>query len=83
MKINWKVRLKNPVFLTSAYSLIVNFVFDLLALLDIVPPVTESMVMSLCSSLLTIFIAIGVLADPTTAGLKDSERAMTYDKPAE
>ena len=81
MKINWLVRFKNKTFLAAFLALIVTFVYDLLALIGIAPSVDESVVMTLVNSVLTILVGIGVLTDPTTAGIGDSERALTYTKP--
>ena len=81
MKINWTVRLKNKVFLASALALVVSFVYDWLALMGYAPSLTESVVMSVIDGVLTALAAIGIIADPTTAGVNDSERAMMYDKP--
>lgn len=81
MKINWKVRFKNRVFLASLFGLVVSFVFDLLALFDVFPALSESMVMQLVNILLMVLSAVGVINDPTTAGMSDSERAMGYEEP--
>ena len=81
MKINWKVRFKNKVWLTSFISLVVGFVFNLLTLFDVVPVVTQNNVMMIAENVLTFLGLIGVLVDPTTAGLNDSIRAMGYDEP--
>ena len=81
MKINWTVRFKNKTFLAALAALVVTFVYDMLALFGIVPNVDESMVMSAINSALTLLVAIGVLVDPTTKGLSDSENAMTYAEP--
>lgn len=81
MKINWKVRFKNPTWLSMFISLIVGFVFNILKMFDIVPVVTENMIMNAVSQVLTFLGLIGVLVDPTTAGIGDSNRAMTYDEP--
>ena len=81
MNINWKVRFQNKAFLTGLISLIVVFIYDLLQLLEIVPVVTQSAVMQVTEGILTILGMVGVVVDPTTAGLSDSRRAMTYDAP--
>lgn len=81
MKINWLVRFKNKTFLAALLALIVTFIYDLLALIGVAPSVDESVVMTLVNSVLTILVGIGVLTDPTTAGIGDSERALTYTKP--
>ena len=81
MKINWKVRFKNKVWLGSFLSLIVGFVYSLLSLFDVFPEVTESIVLQLLNQVLTFLGLIGVIVDPTTAGLEDSERALGYEVP--
>ena len=52
-KINWKVRFKNRVWLTSFISLIVGFIFNLLKLFDVYPPFTENTIMSIAGQFLT------------------------------
>ena len=81
MKLNWKVRFKNKVWLGSFCSLIIGFVYSMLALFDVFPAVTQSLVVQLLNQLLTFLGLIGVIVDPTTAGIGDSERAMGYEEP--
>ena len=81
MKLNWKVRFKNKVWLGSFCSLIIGFVYSMLELFDVFPEVTQSLVMQLMNQVLTFLGLIGVIVDPTTAGLGDSERAMGYEEP--
>ena len=81
MKLNWKVRFKNKTWLTMFISLIVGFVFNMLKLFDVVPVISESLVMNIIGQVLTFLGLIGVIVDPTTAGIQDSDRAMTYQEP--
>ena len=81
MKLNWKVRFKNKVWLGSFLSLIVGFVYSMLALFDVFPQVTQNLVVQLLNQVLTFLGLIGVIVDPTTAGVGDSDRAMTYVEP--
>ena len=81
MKLNWKVRIKNKVWLGSFLSLIVGFVYSMLALFDVFPQVTQNLVVQLLNQVLTFLGLIGVIVDPTTAGIADSDRAMTYVEP--
>lgn len=83
MKINWKVRFKNKTFLTMFISLIVGFIFNMLKLFEVYPSFTENTVMNIVSQVLTFLGLVGVIVDPTTAGLYDSDRAMGYDEPYE
>ncbi len=79
MKINLKARLNNRVFLLSAAALIVTFVYQLLGAFDIVAPISESETSELTAMFVNILAFFGVLVDPTTEGMSDSERAMTYE----
>lgn len=81
MKINWKVRFKNKTWLTMFLSIVVGFIFNILKLFDIFPVVTENAIMGIVSQVLTFLGLIGVLVDPTTAGIGDSERALGYNEP--
>ena len=81
MKVNWKVRFKNKVWLGSFFSLIVGFVYSMLGMFDVFPAVTRNSVLEIMNQILTFLGLIGVLVDPTTAGLGDSERAMGYEAP--
>ena len=81
MKINWKVRFKNKVWLSTFISLIVGFIYNILALFDIFPAVTQNAIMQIIGNVLTFLGLIGVIVDPTTAGIEDSNRAMSYEEP--
>lgn len=78
MKINWKVRLRNKTWLAAVIALVIGFVYDLLAMAEIIPPLSEDWLMSLMQTILTLLTALGVVIDPTTSGTGDSDRAMTY-----
>lgn len=78
---NWKVRFKNKVWLGMFLSLIVGFIFNILRLFDVYPSITENTIMNVVNQILTFLGLIGVLIDPTTAGIGDSERAKSYDEP--
>ena len=81
MKINWKVRLKQPAFWIATIPVVITFVYSILALADIVPTVTEERIQNLFLTVVTILAQLGIIIDPTTKGICDSECAMKYDKP--
>lgn len=83
MKINWTVRLKNRTWLAAALALLVTFVFDIFALFEIAPAITQDSIMQLVNTVLTILGGLGVIVDPTTPGMADSERAMLYVVPGQ
>lgn len=78
MKINLKARFKNKVFVLSVVTLIVSVVYKLLALFEVVPNISEYEVLEVFSYLVDVLAFLGVLVDPTTEGISDSDRAMTY-----
>ena len=80
-KINWKVRFKNKIWLGSFLSLIIGFVFSLLRMFDVYPEVTEDRVLISVDNILTFLGLFGVLIDPTTEGMFDSQRALSYEEP--
>jgi len=81
MKINWTVRLKNKVWLATVISFIVSTVYQWLGYFDIAPVVTQDAVLQLASAVLQILSLLGLIVDPTTAGMGDSARALGYEVP--
>ncbi len=78
MKINWKARFKNKAFVITFVTLIVAFVYQMLGVFNIVPSVSEETVVNIITIVVNFLAMIGVMVDPTTDGMSDSERAMTY-----
>lgn len=78
---NWKLRFKNKATLIAIVAAAVAFVYQILGILHIVPPVTEEQVMQVLGIIINILVGLGILVDPTTAGISDSARAMTYSEP--
>ena len=81
MKINWKVRLRNKTWVASLLALVIAFVYNLLAMFDVEMPVTQEWVTGIIGTVITLLAGLGVLIDPTTPGVGDSERAMLYQEP--
>ena len=78
---NWKLRFKNKATLIAIVAAAVAFVYQILGILNIVPPVTEEQAMQVLGIIINILVGLGILVDPTTAGIGDSARAMTYSEP--
>lgn len=81
MKINWKVRFKNKTWLVTFLVTIVAFVYQILGMLDIVPPVTQDMATQIIGIVVNVLVAVGVVIDPTTASISDSQQALKYEEP--
>ena len=81
MKINWLVRFKNKAWLLSFVAVVVAFVYNILGMFDIVPSVSQDMTIQAITAIVNVLVALGVIIDPTTAGVSDSEKALTYEEP--
>lgn len=76
MKINWKLRLKNKATLAAIIATTILLAQQLgFKLLDNISDVANTA--------LTLLVLIGVVSDPTTSGVSDSERALAYTEPSE
>lgn len=83
MKINWKVRIKNKVFWLSIIPMALIFVQQICALFGLTIEVAwlSDQLLELVETVFYILALIGIVADPTTAGVNDSELALTYIEP--
>lgn len=81
MEINWRVRIKSKTFWVGISSVILAFIFKLLGEFGIQTSITEGMISDLIMLILTVLGGLGVITDPTTKGINDSEKAMQYIEP--
>ncbi len=79
---NLKLRFKNKPVLIAIVTATVAFVYQILGICGVVPPVTEEQVIQVLGLFINVLVGLGILVDPTTAGIKDSARARTYEEPA-
>jgi phi LC3 family holin len=79
--INFKLRLKNKVTLLALIGATASFIYTVLGIFDIVPPISKEQLMQGAAALVNLLVMLGVLVDPTTSGIRDSDRAMEYDEP--
>lgn len=85
MSINWKVRIRNKNFwlaLVPAVLLLVQvcaapfgYEWDF--------GVLGAQLAAIVNALFAVLAILGIVADPTTAGVGDSEQALHYEKPKE
>ena len=78
---NWKLRLKNKPVLIALIAAVVAFVYQILGLLGIVPSIAEEEVIKAAGFVVNILVLLGIVVDPTTSGVSDSARALTYKEP--
>ena len=84
-KINWTVRLKSKTFwlaIIPALILLVQVVAEVFGY-ELELGILGDRLVAVVNSLFTILAIMGVVTDPTTAGLADSRQALTYTEPKE
>lgn len=79
---NFKLRLKNKPTLLALILAAVAFVYQIAGLLGVAIPITEDQVIQTVGIIINLLVGLGILVDPTTAGVKDSTRAMAYEEPS-
>lgn len=82
MKLNWKLRLQNKTTLVALIGAAVALIYQLLGAFGVIPGIAESKVIEIVGLAVNVLTLLGIVVDPTTKGVEDSERAMTYEKPA-
>lgn len=81
MKINWKLRLQNKVTLTAILVGVVALAYQVCGLFGVVPKVAQSELINTIGMLVNLLCLLGIVVDPTTDGVSDSEQAMSYTEP--
>lgn len=78
---NWKVRLKHRQFWLALISSAALFSNQVASLFGYDITIYSEQIQESLETLLLILMALGVVIDPTTDGIKDSKLALTYEKP--
>lgn len=83
MKINWKVRLKNKNFWISIIPAMLLLVQAVLAIFGVTIDIGDigNKLLVLVDAVFVVLTILGIVTDPTTKGVSDSERAMDYNEP--
>ena len=83
--INWKVRIKNELFWLSFIPAALLLIQVVAAVFGITLDLGDigNKLKAVVNAAFALLGILGVVTDPTTAGVKDSEQAMKYEKPKE
>lgn len=83
MNINWKVRVKNKVWWLTFVPAVLLLVQVVLAAfgLNWDSGVLSRQLAAIVNAAFAVLALLGVVADPTTAGVTDSIQALGYDEP--
>ena len=82
MNINWALRVQNKHTLTALVLQTISLVYLILSIAGVVPTVSENLAVEIALAVIDLFAMMGIVVDPTTEGISDSKRALTYQQPA-
>lgn len=80
MKINWKVRCKNKAFWIAIIPAVLLLISQVLAIFGISWDYEQisSQLIAIVGTIFLILTLLGIVVDPTTDGINDSDLAMIY-----
>lgn len=83
--INWRVRIKNRNFWIAFIPAVLLLIQVVLRIFDIEIDMTDiqGKLLDVVNAAFAVLAILGVVTDPTTAGIRDSARALTYTEPKE
>lgn len=81
--INWKVRIKNKNFWVALIPAILLLIQAIASVFGFVIDFTDisGKLLAVVNAVFTVLAIVGIVTDPTTKGVGDSEQAMTYTEP--
>ncbi len=85
MKINWTVRIKNKNFWISLVPAVLLLIQVVGAVFGYTLDFGElgNRLLAVVNAAFALLSVLGVVTDPTTSGVSDSDQALSYDKPKE
>ena len=81
--INWQVRIKNKMFwvaLIPALLLVIQAIANVFGIELDFANLSENLI-AVVNAIFGVLVILGIVIDPTTKGIEDSERAMQYKEP--
>lgn len=82
MKINWKVRFQHKTFLVALFSLLLILAQQLATAFGYgLTEAFSEQVTAIFNTVLGILVLLGVVVDPITDGVSDSEQGLKYSEP--
>ena len=79
--INWKLRMQNKATLTAIIMAVIALGYQICGLAGIVPPVAQSDLVNTAGMIINLLVLLGIVVDPTTSGVGDSNQALKFDQP--
>lgn len=85
MSINWRVRVKNKAFWVALIPALLLLIQQVCGVFGVQLDFSElqSLLVAIVGTVFTLLAIMGIVVDPTTVGVGDSEQAMGYTEPKE
>jgi holin, phage phi LC3 family len=82
--INWKVRILNKTFWLTLVPALALLLQTFLSVFGVKIELGETIdkLLVFINALFAVLVIVGIVNDPTTIGISDSSRAMTYETPS-
>ena len=82
--INWKVRVLNKTFWLTLVPALALLLQTFLSVFGVKIELGETIdkLLVFINALFAVLVIVGIVNDPTTSGISDSSRAMTYETPS-
>ena len=83
MNINWKVRIKNKAFWVALIPAVLLLIQVIAAVFGYTLDLGDlgNRLLDVVNALFSVLVILGIVTDPTTAGVGDSSQALTYTEP--
>lgn len=78
---NVKLRFQNKVTLTAIVLAVIALVYQVMAMFDVVPRISQNEITDTCGMIINLFVLLGIVVDPTTKGINDSTSALLRTEP--
>lgn len=85
MSINWKVRARNKAFWVALIPALLLLAQQVCAVVGVQLDFgqLQDQLTAIVGTVFALLAILGIVADPTTKGMGDSEQALSYEKPKE
>ena len=85
MTINWKVRVRNKAFWVALIPALLLLIQQVCGVFGVTLDFGElqAQLVAIVGTVFALLAILGIVADPTTKGMGDSEQALSYEKPKE
>ena len=85
MIINWRVRVRNKAFWVALIPALLLLIQQVCGVFGVALDFGElqAQLVAIVNAVFAVLAILGIVADPTTRGMGDSEQALSYEKPKE